>query len=336
VQILEREYKPMRKTALIIMLISISLVFLSGSMLFAYDSTAVEEDMQNIAQSFSDLFGKNVGSISMIGDPIGYSTIPHFEIGLAGGAVFVPLANLNSGNNIVYSTDGMGYTPVPSLAAHAKITVRRFEFGGKLAGIPPFELSNDNLNGEVQSMVIGAKLRYRLVDKKLAVLRFGVSAGGFYEFTSGTIGLVITDSFAAYEDVNPMEPGEEHVADLVSTNAFNSEWRGHTVGGEVQGNIKILFINLFAGARMSNSWGSAQTSILGAVDVIPVPEYAGDVTADPTEDIDIDTEASPDGLDYYAFGGIEAKILPVVIGGRMGYNFKNEVITFDLGARLQF
>ena len=326
----------MRKTALFTILISIALFLLSGSLIFAqYDSAAVEQDMQALAQSFSNLFGKNVGSISMIGDPIGYSTVPHFEVGIAAGAVFVPLKNINSGTDTVYDMNGMGYTPVPTMAVHMKVNIKGFEIGGKVAGIPPFELSNESFDGEVQNMVIGAKLRYRIVDKKHAVLRFGLSAGGFYEYTKGNIGLVMTDSFAVYEDVTA-DPGDEHIADLVSTNAFNSDWRGHTVGGEVQGNMKILFVNLFAGGRLSTSWGSAHTSVNGDVAVNPVAGYEAFVTANPTENIDGTAEASPDGLDYYAFGGLEAKLLPVVIGGRLGYNFRNEVITLDLGARLQF
>jgi hypothetical protein len=294
----------MRKTALFTMLISISLLVLPGSMIFAqYDTTAVENDMQDIAQSFSNLFGKNVGSISMIGDPIGYSTVPHFEVGIAGGAVFVPIDNINAGTDTVYDLNGMGYTPVPSIAAHMKVNIKGFEIGGKVAGIPPYELSNENFTGEVQSMVIGAKLRYRIVDKKLPVVRFGVSAGGFYEYTKGNIGLVMTNSFAVYEDVTA-DPGDEYIADLVSTNTFDSNWKGHTVGGEVQGNMKILFVNLFGGGRISTSWGSADTSVNGDVTVNPVAGYEAFVTANPTETIDITTEASPDGLDYYAFGGL--------------------------------
>ena len=100
--------------------------------------------------------------------------------------------------------------------------------------------------------------------------------------------------------------------------------------------MKILLVNLFAGGRLSTSWGSAHTSVNGDVTVNPVAGYEAFVTANPTENINVATEASPDGFDYYAFGGLEAKLLPVVIGGRFGYNFSNDVITLDLGARLQF
>ncbi len=326
----------MRKRAVIAIVMSIALLILPVSMVFAdYTSADTQADMQSIAQNFSNLFGKNLGSISMIGDPIGYSTVPHFAVGLAAGAILVPFESIDSGTNTVYDLGGMGYAPVPSIAAHMKLTVRGFELGAKVAGIPPFELSNENFLGEVQSMVIGGKLRYRIVDKKLAVLRFGVSAGGFYDFSRGALELTMRDSFAVYEDVTG-GPEEEHIADLVSTNSFDTNWQGHTVGGEVQGNIKILFFNLFVGGRMSTSWGSADTSVNGDVSVNPVSGYEIYVTANPTETIDIDTESHPDGLDYYAFGGLEVKILPVVICGRFGYNFSNDAIALDFGARLQF
>lgn len=318
------------------MLLSILLLLLPGFTLFAqYDSSAVEEDMQNIAQSISELFGENVGSLSMIGDPIGYSTVPHFEIGVAAGAVFVPLENISTGMGTLYDTGGLAYTPLPSIAAHVKVNIKGFEIGGKVAGIPPFQFSSGNLNGELQNTIIGGKLRYEIVDRKVTVLRFGLSAGGFYEYTRGNITMQMTESFAVLADVTP-EPGDEHIANLVSSNSFDSNWKGHTVGAEMQGNMKILFINLFIGGRLSTSWGNAQTTIDGDVTVNPVSGYEGFVTASPSESIDISTSASPSGLAYYGFGGVEFKIFPIVLGGRLGYNFHNEVITVDFGARLQF
>jgi hypothetical protein len=308
-------------------------------MLFAqyeYDTAEVEEDMQNIAQSISELFGENVGSLSMIGDPIGYSTVPRFEIGVAAGAIFVPLENISSGDGTLYNTGGLAYTPIPTIAAHTKVNIKGFELGVKLAGIPTYQFSDGNLNGELQNTIIGGKLRYAIVDKKVAVLRFGVSAGGFYEYTSGSIAMTMTDSVAVMEDVDPMQPGEEHIANLVNNNAFDSNWKGHTVGAEAQANMKILFINLFLGGRLSTSWGSAQTNIDGDVNVVPEPGYEAYVTANPSESISASTEASPNGLGYYGFGGLEFKILPIVIGGRFGYNFRNDVITADFGARVQF
>ena len=327
----------MRKTAIFTMLISISLLLLPGVTLFAqYDTSEVEADMQEVAQTISDLFGKNVGSLSMIGDPIGYATVPHFEIGIAAGAVFVPLENISTGSDILYDTGGLAYTPLPSIAAHMKVNIKGFEIGGKVAGIPTYQFSSGNMEGQLQNTIIGGKLRYEIVDKKLAVLRFGVSAGGFYEYTRGSIAMAMTESFAVMEDVNPMEPGDEHIANLVSSNAFDSNWKGHTVGAEVQGNMKITIINLFLGGRLSTSWGSAQTTIDGDVSVVPESGYEAYVTANPSESIDIVSESSPDGLAYYGFGGVEVKILPIIVGGRLGYNFRNEVVTLDFGARLQF
>ena len=330
----------MRKS-IIILTILLFLLFASVPALFAqdYSSDDVLADMESIAQSFSTLFGDNVGSISMIGDPVGYSVIPHFAVGITGGFVFVPIENINTDPDLQYDLGGLRHTPVPSVGVQLKLTLNKFELGAKLAGIPQIDLSKvskGELDGQLQNVVIGGKLRYGIIDKHKGIFQYGVSAGGFYEFTKGSLGLNLNETFEVYEDVNPLTPGDEHVANLLTSNAFDSTWRGHTVGGEAQGNVKILFVNLFAGGRLSTSWGKATTSIAGDVTVQPEAGYEGFVSASLTESVDVTTEAGPSGLDVYGFGGLEFKILPVIVGVRGGYNFSNQVITLDLGTRLQF
>jgi hypothetical protein len=319
-----------------ILIIPLLLLLAPAGALFAqdYTSTEVLEDMESIAQSFSTLFGENVGSISLIGDPIGYSVIPHFSVGIAGGLAFVPIENINAGGDTQYDLGELKYTPVPSVGVNLKLTLSKFELGAKVAGIPSMEGGEDATRWQIQSMVVGGKLRYGLIDKHRGVFQYGVSVGGFYEFTRGDVGLNLSDTVKVYEEVDPLSPGEEHVANLNTTSAFDSTWRGHTVGGEVQGNVKVLFVNLFAGGRVSTSWGKATTSIDGDVTVQSV--YPGYTVESPTESVDVTTEAKPGGIDFYGFGGLEFKILPVVLGVRGGYNFSNQVITLDFGTRLQF
>jgi hypothetical protein len=270
----------------------------------------------------------------MIGDPVGYSFIPHFAIGISGGSVFVPIENINADPDTEYDLGGLAYMPVPSIGVQAKVSISKFELGLKVAGIPPVQLSNESYSGEIQSMVIGGKLRYSIIEKSKGIMQYGVSAGGFYEYTKGSLGLNMSDTFEVFADADPFTPGDEHVANLLTSNDFDSTWKGHTVGGEAQGNMKILFIKIFAGGRLSTSWGKATTSITGDVTVEEV--YAGYVTANPTESIDVTTETVPSGFDFYGFGGLEFKIFPLVVGARGGYNFGNRVITMDIGARLQF
>jgi hypothetical protein len=327
----------MRKL-MIALLVSAALMIIPGTALFSYDymSAEMQQDLENVAKSFSELFGENIGSIAFIGDPVGYATVPHFEVGVTGGAVFVPIENINVDTDLLYDLGGLKYTPIPSIGAHLKFNLFGFELGAKLGGIPPFELSNDSYRAQIQSMVIGAKLRYRVLDKKLAVLRFGVSAGGFYEYTKGNLGLSMVDSFAVYEDVTPVTEGKEYIADLVTTSNFDTAWKGHTLGGEVQGNMKVLFINVFAGGRLSTSWGRATTTLDGDASAVVRPAYAGIVNVNPSETISVETETVPRGFDFLGFGGLEFKIMPLLIGARGGYNFSNRVVTLDIGARLQF
>jgi hypothetical protein len=233
---------------------------------------------------------------------------------------------------MIIDLGGLAYTPLPSLGVHSKFKLFGFELGVKVAGVPPYALSGDTFSANVQNMVIGGKLRYEIVDKKLAVVQFGVSAGGFYDYTKGNLGLTMNQSSAVYEDVDS-DGTKEYIADVLNTNTFDTSWKGHTLGGEVQGNMKVLFLNLFAGGRLSTSWGKANTNISGDVTITPVGGYT---VESPSESIDVSTEAAPSGFDFYGFGGIEAKIFPLVLGLRGGYNFSNNVIALDFGARLQF
>jgi hypothetical protein len=324
-----------------ILIIPLLLLLAPAGALFAQDYTSADvlSDMESVAQSFSTLFGENLGGISMIGDPVGYAVIPHFAVGITGGFVFVPIENINDDPDFQYDLGDIKYAFIPSVGVHMRLNISRFEVGAKLAGIPQIDLSKltkGEVDGQLQNVVIGGKLRYGLIDKHRGVFQYGVSVGGFYEFTRGDVGLNLSDTVKVYEEVDPLSPGEEHVANLNTTSAFDSTWTGHTLGGEVQGNVKVLFVNLFAGGRVSTSFGKATTSINGDVTVQPVPAYAGFVSALPTESVDVTTEAKPGGIDFYGFGGLEFKILPVVLGVRGGYNFSNQVITLDLGARLQF
>jgi hypothetical protein len=328
----------MKRRLILLMFISMMLLIIPGPMVFAqtdYDLEDVEEDLTAVAQNLSNLFGQNVGATSFIGDPVGYATVPHFEIGIAGGAVFVPIKNMNADTDLVLDLGDLAYTPIPSIGAHAKVMILGFELGAKLGGIPPFEAQNENFSASINNLVLGGKLRYRVVDKKIAVLHFGVSVGGFYEFTRGNLALTAADSFGVFEDVNN-DGMDEYIADVTTSGAFETEWRGSTFGGEAQANAKILFINLFGGARISTSFGNATTLIDGSSTLSAQPGYETDVTEHTNEIVSVDAESGPTGIDYYAFAGLEVKILPLAIGARGGYNFSNQIITLDIGARLQF
>jgi hypothetical protein len=143
-------------------------------------------------------------------------------------------------------------------------------------------------------------------------------------------------SLMVMEDVD-FDGQEEHIADLVTTAGFDTEWSGSTVEGEAQVNAKILLFNIFVGGRLSKSFGEAKTDLTGESTLAAQPGFEGFVTETPVpEPVDINTSAGPSGVDTVAFGGVEFKILPLNIVARGSYNFKNENFTGDLGARLQF
>jgi hypothetical protein len=313
------------------------MVFLPGAFVFAqqpYDLGAVESDLTAISEGISNLFGPNLGAMTFLGDPVGYSTIKHIEIGIAGGASLVPAENVALGTNMQYDFGDLEYIPVPAIGVHAKFKIKRFEIGGKLAGLPKIEDKDAGIH--INNMIIGGKLRYELWDKRLLMLcRTGASFGGFFEYINGDVSMLGRDSIPVIVDVPAV--GSTQVADLVTETGFETNWKGFTVGGEGQINFQVLFVNLFGGARLSKTFGSATTDLIGSTTLaLTDPIYAPYVSEFTNQALDISSEAKPEGIDTTLFGGVELKILSIVATVRGGYNFKNDNFIVDGGARLQF
>jgi hypothetical protein len=321
------------KKIIFVLIMTASVLCIPVSVGFAqpYDITEATGDLQVIAESLSNLFGPNIGSMTFLGDPVGYSTVPHFAIGIAGGAALVPASSINSGSSAQLDLGDLSYLPLPAVGAVGKANIKGFELGLKVAGIPTIQAGG----AQVNSLILGGKVRYRLLDKKFVLVRLGASVGGFYEYTTGNVTFVDQTTMPVYEDVDT-DGQDEHIANLNTTAGFASEWSGSTVGGEAQVNAKILFFNIFAGARLSKSFGNAKTVMDGVTSLTAQPGYGAFVTDDPGTATSISTEAGPSGVDTTAFGGVEFKILPVTVAARGSYNIKSENYTVDAGARLQF
>ncbi len=307
----------------------VALLVLPGTMIFAqYDMAQAVSEMTGIATQLADVFGPNMGGISYIGDPIGYSFVPRFEIGIAGGIAVVPLTDVTEGSKMSLDFGGLGVFPIPTIAAHGKFTVRRIEIGGKIAGIP--ELEGDKGGTAVSNIVLGGKVRYKIFDFKKFALKGGASVGGFYEFIKGNLLLTDSDTIEIDADGEGTVDGE-----LTNATGFDTTWMGHTIGGEAQANLQLLMFNFFAGSRVSKSFGKAESVVEGTSSLAPVAGATFPVATD-SQSVSISEEAEPEGIDVFAFGGVEAKISILTITGRFGYNFTNENYTVDGGVRLQF
>jgi hypothetical protein len=89
--------------------------------------------------------------------------------------------------------------------------------------------------------------------------------------------------------------------------------------------------NLFAGTRVSKSFGKAETTIAGSSDLTG----GAGITAGSTT-LSISEESKPDGIDMFLYGGAEVKILILTVTGKVGYNLNNKNYTIDGGLRMQF
>lgn len=308
------------------------LVIPSVSLFALYDITKAEEELAILAQGLSDIFGPNIGSMTFIGDPVGYSTIPHLAIGVAGGVAFVPAENISLGTSLEYDFGDLKAIPLPGVGAYGKVNLKGFEIGAKLAGIP--KLENEKAGVAINNMIIGGKVRYRILDKKLAVMRMGLSIGGFFDYINGNVSMIGRDTINIMEDVTG-DGEKEIIGTLETETGFKTVWKGFSAGGEAQANFQLLIFNIFVGGRVGKSFGKATTEIGGTTTLTPSIDFPGEVTPG-SESISITKEAKPEGIEVNLFGGAEIKLLIFTLGLRGGYNINNGNFTVDGGARLQF
>ncbi len=321
----------MKTRPFVLILFAAVLLLFAGTFNFAqaqYNMDEAEVELAIMAEQLSSIFGPNLGGMSYIGDPIGYYIIPRWEVGLAGGVVVVPVQDISEGTKMSLNFGGMNYFPIPAAGAHGRFTIKRFEFGLKVAGIPPVE--NKDAGAKIANIIIGGRVRYKIFDFSRSGIKGGVSAGGFYEYMRGS--LELTDS-----DNMPIDVNDDGVTDgyMISDTTFDTNWRAHTMGGEVQANIHLWLLNFFLGSRVGKSLGSAETVVEGTSEIINTDPPSGLVTPG-SKLISISKVKNPADIDVFVFGGVEFNIFKLTITGKAGYNITNENYTIDGGVRLQF
>ena len=319
----------MRKLRNLFLIGMAALFFVPGAALFAlYDINTALGDVDEIAAAVNSIFGPNLGGMSYVGDPVGYSVIPHVALGISAGAAFVPLSNINTGTFMKVNFADMGslaYFPIPAFGAHAKFSIKKkLELGVKLAGIP--EIGNKDVGAEVRNIIVGGKLRYNLLSYKLPLIKGGVSVGALYEYMSGGLSMTASDTIPI--DVAGLGDAEDGT--FTTTTGFETVWKSGTIGGEAQANLQVLFLNLFLGSRVSKTVGKSTTTMKGT------GTLAGSGVVPGVTTINASQTEKPTGIDPYLFGGLELKLLGLVLSGKGTYNFKNENFVIDGGLRFQF
>jgi len=319
----------MRTKKIILLLTALLLIAAPAGFLSAqYDVTAMQEDMASVVDGLSGLFGESLGGMSYIGEPVGYSFIRHLAIGVAGGAVLVPTKNLSfaEGTSMDIDFGDLAYIPIPVVGAYGKLSIKKLEFGVRIAGFPAY--TSEDL--EIKNMIIGGKIRYNLGGFNLLIIKGGASVGVLYEYMKGGILVAQSEGFPIS---NPVY-GE--IGTAKTTAAIDTSWKSSTVGGEAQANFQLLFLNLFVGTRLSKTFGKATSEFTGTVDLVENPDNPGYVTTAQNEEVSTSSETKAKGIDIYGFGGAEVKLFILSIGARGSYNFSNNSITVDGGVRLQF
>jgi hypothetical protein len=321
--------KSMKMKIIILSVCIFVLMLFSGTAVFAqYDITDATQDLESIAITIAKTMGESLGSISFLCEPVGYAFTPHFEFGVATGLAFIPLKGISEIVAVDFPLTGGEHVPIPAIGGHGKFSIRKLEFGGKIAGIPDVNINDQDLAIQVSNIIIGGKVRYNLVSFKKLILKGGVSVGGLYEYMHGEFNTTANDTQDIDVDNNGSVDGQ-----LITDAGLVSEWSGHTLGAEGQANFQLLFFNFFAGTRLSKTFGKAEAGFDGNTTLV---DTSGLITPHTDQLISVSVEEDPDGIDAFLFGGIEIKITALNITAKGSYNLNGDAFTLDGGIRLQF
>lgn len=315
----------MRKRLIHTIIVTMVLLTASAGFVYAqYDINDLASDMESVTEGLAEFFGDNLGAMSYLGDPVGYAFIKNFTLGIGGGAALVPVENLSfaEGTGLNIDWGDMKNIPVPVIGAYTRFSLKKLEFGFKLAGFP--KLATDDL--EVKNLILGGKVRYKLVSFNRFLIKGGVSAGGLFEYVNGSVLISQGEGFPIYDP-----SGTVQIGTMETTSTLDTSWSGVTLGGEAQANLQIAILNIYTGTRMSKTFGKATSEFKGDVTlsgsgVVPASEPIGPIS----------NEGKAGGIDIYGFGGLEVKVLILTVGGRITYNFTNDNLTIDGGVRFQF
>lgn len=317
--------------------------------------------VQSSFKSFAGDVASSLPYASTIGLNWSWSYIgnlPHFGVGLAGGAVFIP----TNGFNEVATTLGMGNLlpaefnnpklglPLPAYVAEARLggIILPFDIGIKAGFIPP----QANLGSILpQGMnldfhLYGAQIRYELVKEKFLIpeISLGVGVNHF----DGVIGM--TAGTGPIDIASVSDGTTTHNITLSAPQMF-FKWNSNSLDANVQISKKILLlVTPYVGAGLSygisSAGGGINSKLLldgnvvqpGDQTIANINQYlstTGQQTINLT-DSGFSILSKANGFSARAYGGVSLNLWFLKLDVTGMYNVMSGKLGATVGARAQF
>ena len=329
------------KTGILAFLLIIGVIF-SG-----YADAPLKE-LQSGVMSFSEDLAKSLPfnttlglnwSSAYIGKLIP-SVPPHFGVGAMFGVTTMSLPAVKDiagymGYELPFDA---GKIPLPAYTVEARLggLFLPFDLGVKFGYIPDTKLWGKKLN--VDYLLVGADLRYALLDKKLPIIP-KISIGVGLNYLKGGIGTTIgsAQEFTYGSDTLRIDKPE-----------LNFKWDTVTLDFKAQASISLLILTPYIGVGGAYGWSNAGYSVnapitingtnpLSPADISNIDNFLKSAGLD---GVDIDSDGISSiiknkAFSFRAFGGLSINVTFIKFDLTALYNFRDNNFGGSFGIRFQ-
>jgi hypothetical protein len=318
------------------------------------------QEYQNAFQSFTNgvanslPFNTTIGlnwSDAYIGQLIALP--PHFGVGITLGATTIPISaiqgvltafniDLASDPNLSFlTTTGV---PIPAYTVDARIGgfILPFDIGVKIGYIPPDAIAKMGFSFDANYLLIGADLRYALLEDKGFLP--GISIGAGFNYMNGSISVpgILGNNIDITSVTIPVTGPTYQISLTDPTLSFN--WDAKVIDLKAQISKNLFIITPYLGLGASYGISSAGGGLSSTVVVTPAPTQAemdlltqflasqGVSLSDQGFLFSADT---PPGWAFRVFGGLSLNILILKLDVDAMYNFTSGSFGASLGLRVQ-
>jgi len=233
-------------------LIFLVILMLIASQVFAVDTTIDFSQLQKITESFSEEMLHVLPFSSTIGlnwSDAYIGSFPHFGIGISAGAVMMDYEKIKNMLEYLkvlkvdYTTFALDMFLLPAYSFDARIglPVIPVDFGVKFGYLPP-KLLSSYLRAEIKNTLIGADVRYVIVNSKVLPMRLSVGLG--FNYLNGEVSKEFTDN------INFTGGGINFKADKPTVGVI---WKTTNIELKMQASFPYKILTPYAGAGFSIS-----------------------------------------------------------------------------------
>jgi hypothetical protein len=310
-------------------------------------------DLQNRVESFSENLVKALPFNASLGLNWSDAYIgklfpgapPHFGAGGVFGVTTMDMPVMKEMAGLLDFTIpfDMNRLLLPAYAAEARIGgfFLPFDLGVKFGILRPLDLWGTDMTMEYT--LLGAELRYALVDGKKHKALPNVSLGVGYNYLKGGVGTRLGNdlSYAFIDD-----GGSSHHLDIASPRV-GLKWETSALDFKAQISKSFLIITPYMGVGVSLAWSKAGYGIdsaatldnkpIGSAEKETVAQY---LSGAGLEGLDLEKDGLSSmiknfGANYRVFGGLSFNLAVIRLDITGLYSFADKNYGFSLGARFQ-